>query len=106
MLGFALILVHLWWMVIGAALGILAVLIARSFDDDTEYVITADEVERIEAARRVVLSAAGLVAEPTRQASRKSAHDVRRAKGGAVRTLRRIICTKRSHRARSVSGST
>jgi cytochrome o ubiquinol oxidase subunit 1 len=50
LLGFALIW-HIWWMAIGAVGGIIASVVARSLVDETEYLISAREVERIEAAR-------------------------------------------------------
>jgi cytochrome o ubiquinol oxidase subunit 1 len=49
-LGFALIW-HIWWLAIAAALGMLTTVTARSFDDDTDYVLPAAEVERTENAR-------------------------------------------------------
>lgn len=50
LLGFALIW-HIWWLAIGAACGIIAAVVARSFVDHTEYVIPAEAVARIENAR-------------------------------------------------------
>jgi cytochrome o ubiquinol oxidase subunit 1 len=48
--GFGLIW-HIWWLAAGAALGILATLIFRMMQDEVEYWIPAEEVQRIEAAR-------------------------------------------------------
>lgn len=42
---------HIWWLAIVCALAILFAVIARSMDDDVEYVIPASEVERIENLR-------------------------------------------------------
>jgi cytochrome o ubiquinol oxidase subunit 1 len=39
---------HIWWLVIASAIGAIACLIVRSYDEETEYTITAAEVERIE----------------------------------------------------------
>ncbi len=50
LLGFALVWHILWLAVLGFG-GIVACLIARSFDDDTEYILTAAEVKRLEAKR-------------------------------------------------------
>jgi cytochrome o ubiquinol oxidase subunit 1 len=43
---------YIWWLAIAAALAALATVVARSFNDDIEYVIPAPEVERIENERR------------------------------------------------------
>jgi cytochrome o ubiquinol oxidase subunit 1 len=48
--GFAVIW-HIWWAAIAAALGILAVVIVRTWRDDQDYTLTAAEVERLEDAR-------------------------------------------------------
>ncbi len=45
--GFAMIW-HIWWLAVLCALGILAGIILRAGDDDTEYTMPAAEVERIE----------------------------------------------------------
>jgi cytochrome o ubiquinol oxidase subunit 1 len=50
LLGFGMIW-HMWWLAIVCALGAFAVVIARSFDDHTEYLLPAAEVERLEARR-------------------------------------------------------
>jgi cytochrome o ubiquinol oxidase subunit 1 len=42
---------YIWWLAIFSALGMLFTVIARSMDDDVEYVIPAAEVERIENER-------------------------------------------------------
>ena len=47
--GFGLIW-HMWWLAIIGTIGIIASLIARSFDEDTEYILPAAEVARMEAA--------------------------------------------------------
>ena len=74
LLGFAMIW-HIWWLAIAAALGILATVVVRSFDDDPEYVLPAAEVERIENERFRRLAQApaehrvdaGLVPQPSPQ---------------------------------------
>jgi len=45
--GFAVVW-YIWWLAVAAALAVLATIIARSFEDETERVVTAAEVERIE----------------------------------------------------------
>jgi len=57
----------IWWAVILGALIMLSTVIARSADDDTEYVIPAAEVQRIENRRyRQLISAGALMAtDPT-----------------------------------------
>jgi cytochrome o ubiquinol oxidase subunit 1 len=45
--GFAMVW-YIWWLAILSTLGILFTVIARGSDDDTEYIIPAAEVERIE----------------------------------------------------------
>jgi cytochrome o ubiquinol oxidase subunit 1 len=52
-LGFALVW-HIHWMEFLGVIGILAVVIIRSFDEHTEYVVPAAEVERLELARKRV----------------------------------------------------
>ncbi len=49
-LAFALVW-HIWWLVAAAGLGVFAVVVARSCREETDYVVTAREVERLEAAR-------------------------------------------------------
>ncbi|WP_036300491.1 cytochrome o ubiquinol oxidase subunit I [Methylomarinum vadi] len=48
--GFAMIW-YIWWLAIVSGLGMLASIVFRSFDEQTEYYITAEEVERIENER-------------------------------------------------------
>jgi cytochrome o ubiquinol oxidase subunit 1 len=48
--GFALVW-YIWWLAILGALGMLFAVIARGSDDDTDYIIPAAEVERIENQR-------------------------------------------------------
>jgi len=45
--GFAFIW-HIWWLVAVSVLGMLAILIMQSFNDDTDYYVPAEEVQRIE----------------------------------------------------------
>ena len=47
--GFAIIW-HIWWLMVIALFGIIGSMIVRASDDDTEEVITADDVARIEIA--------------------------------------------------------
>jgi cytochrome o ubiquinol oxidase subunit 1 len=49
-LGFAVIW-HIWWASIAAAVGLLAVVVARAWQDNQEYVIPAAKVEKMEKAR-------------------------------------------------------
>ncbi|MGY6275446.1 cytochrome o ubiquinol oxidase subunit I [Methylomonas sp. MgM2] len=39
---------HIWWLAIAAALAMLVIIILRSFDENTEYCLSAGDVERIE----------------------------------------------------------
>ena len=55
--GFAFIW-HIWWLVGASMLGMLGALIARSFDEDTDYYVPAEEVQRIEEQRFQDLAAA------------------------------------------------
>ena len=64
--GFAMIW-YIWWLAALGALGVLATVIARSMDDDTEYVISAAEVERIENERLERCRSASAVSSRTRQ---------------------------------------
>jgi cytochrome o ubiquinol oxidase subunit 1 len=48
--GFAMVW-HIWWLAIVSALGILLFIIIRSADDDTEIIIPATEVKRMEEVR-------------------------------------------------------
>ncbi|MBV6864285.1 cytochrome o ubiquinol oxidase subunit I [Xanthomonas euvesicatoria] len=54
LLGFALIW-HIWWLAIIGLVGMIGSFIARTFDDDIDYWVPADEVERIENARFALL---------------------------------------------------
>ena len=47
-LGFAMVW-HIWWLAIVCFIGALAVFIQRAFDEDTSYIITAKELEKMEA---------------------------------------------------------
>ena len=58
--GFAIIW-YIWWLVILSALCILFTVIARAFDDDTDYIIPAAEIERIENQRYRQLTAAAAI---------------------------------------------
>jgi cytochrome o ubiquinol oxidase subunit 1 len=55
--GFAMVW-HIWWMAIASAVGMWAVIIARTYNDDTEYRLSADEVEKIESQRYQTLASA------------------------------------------------
>ncbi|MCK9605641.1 MAG: cytochrome o ubiquinol oxidase subunit I [Methylomonas sp.] len=48
--GFAMIW-HIWWLAMAAGLTMLTIIILRSFDDDTEYRLTAAEIEQMERSR-------------------------------------------------------
>jgi cytochrome o ubiquinol oxidase subunit 1 len=61
--GFAIIW-YIWWLVILSALCILFTVIARAFDDDTDYIIPAAEIERTENQRYRQLTAATAAARP------------------------------------------
>ena len=61
-LGFAMIW-HIWWLAAASGLAMWVTMIARSSDDDSEYMITAGEVKQIEDARYRALA--------TRTGSRK-----------------------------------
>jgi cytochrome o ubiquinol oxidase subunit 1 len=56
-LGFAMVW-HIWWLAIASGLGILIAVVIRTFDDNTEFVMPAAEVQAIEDQRRQVLAAA------------------------------------------------
>ena len=45
--GFAMIW-HIWWLAIAGGIGVLSAILYRSFDYDTDYYVTAAEVEQIE----------------------------------------------------------
>jgi len=55
--GFAMVW-YIWWLAILSALGMLFMLILRAFDDDTDYIVPAAEVQRIENRRYRQLAAA------------------------------------------------
>ena len=48
--GFAMVW-HIWWLAVLCSLGMLATIIVRTADDDTDYTVPAEEVERIERLR-------------------------------------------------------
>lgn len=50
LVGFGLIW-HMWWLAIIALVGIIATVIIRTSSDDTEYVITAAELEKLETGK-------------------------------------------------------
>ncbi len=47
LVGFGLIW-HIWWLAIVGLIGVVVLIIVRTFDDNTEYTVTADEIKRIE----------------------------------------------------------
>ena len=55
--GFAMVW-YIWWLAVLSALGMLFTVIARASDDDTEYIMPAAEVERIENQRYRQLASA------------------------------------------------
>jgi cytochrome o ubiquinol oxidase subunit 1 len=62
-LGFAMVW-QIWWLAIACGLGMWAALIWRSSDDETDFILTAAEVERLETARYRALETAKM-ANPT-----------------------------------------
>ncbi len=48
--GFAMVW-HIWWLAITAALAMLITIVVRTFDDDTEYLISAEEIGHMELQR-------------------------------------------------------
>ncbi|KQR18414.1 cytochrome o ubiquinol oxidase subunit I [Xanthomonas nasturtii] len=54
LMGFGLIW-HIWWLAILGLVGMIGSFIVRTFDDDIDYWVPADEVERIENARFALL---------------------------------------------------
>jgi cytochrome o ubiquinol oxidase subunit I len=56
-LGFAMVW-HIWWLAVAAGLGILIAVALRTFDENTEFVMPAAEVQAIEDQRRQALAAA------------------------------------------------
>ena len=73
--GFAMIW-HIWWLAILRALGMLFTVILRAADDDTDYIIPAAEVERIENQRYRQLAAAANNRPAGGQTSRKPSPEV------------------------------
>jgi cytochrome o ubiquinol oxidase subunit 1 len=65
LLGFALVW-YIWWLALLAVLGLFFAVIARALDDRTEYIISAEEVERIEKERyrQLTLSTVNRTAGP------------------------------------------
>jgi cytochrome o ubiquinol oxidase subunit 1 len=61
--GFAMIW-YIWWLAIFSALGMLATVIVRAADDDTDYSVPAAEVERIENQRYRRLASAAAASRP------------------------------------------
>ena len=59
MFGFAMIW-YIWWLALVSVIGIVVTLIKRSFDNDTDYTISAEEVAGIENQRFAQLAAAGV----------------------------------------------
>ncbi len=57
--GFAMIW-YIWWLAILCALGMLAGVVARASDDDTDYIVPAAEVERIENRRHMELASVAM----------------------------------------------
>jgi cytochrome o ubiquinol oxidase subunit 1 len=62
-LGFAMVW-HIWWLAVLSALGMLFTVIIRSADDDTDYTLSAAEVERIENLRCRELATAVAMSRP------------------------------------------
>jgi cytochrome o ubiquinol oxidase subunit I len=50
LLGFAMIW-HIWWLAIAGLLGVIITLIVRTSNDDTEYELSVEEIERLESRR-------------------------------------------------------
>lgn len=51
--GFALVW-HIWWLAALAAILLLALFVARTFDEEIEYAISAAEVARLEATPKTI----------------------------------------------------
>ena len=49
---------YIWWLAVLSAVGMLFMVIARAFDDDTRFIVPATEVDRIENQRYRQLAAA------------------------------------------------
>ena len=56
-LGFAIVW-HIWWMAIACGVGLWAIIIARVYQDDSEFRLPASEVEKIEQQRYQALAKA------------------------------------------------
>ncbi len=54
--GFAMVW-HIWWLAIASALAMLVIAIAHSFNNDRDYYVSADEVQRVEDVRTRQLTA-------------------------------------------------
>jgi cytochrome o ubiquinol oxidase subunit 1 len=62
--GFAMVW-HIWWLAASGAFAILVLVVARATREDTDYIVPAAEIERIETLRYRRLAAAGIIpAEP------------------------------------------
>lgn len=57
--GFAMIW-HIWWMAIVGLIGMAVTYIAHTFNDDTDYYVTVEEIEKIESQRFEQLEKAGV----------------------------------------------
>jgi cytochrome o ubiquinol oxidase subunit I len=66
---------YIWWMVIAAVLGILVTMMVQGNNDDTEYVIPAAEVKKIEDAHFARLAAAGLVPGQPMKTNQEHPHE-------------------------------
>ncbi len=75
--GFAMVW-HMWWLAILGVLLIVLTLILRSSDDDTEYLLPASEVEKIETRRCQEMAKA-----PRRDAGAGCLRNCRRRAAGA-----------------------
>jgi cytochrome o ubiquinol oxidase subunit 1 len=73
--GFAMIW-YIWWLAILGVLGVIVTLIFAASNDDNEYVITADEVKKIEDAHYEQLVAAGVISSETaKMTTKEPIHD-------------------------------
>ncbi|MCX2956577.1 MAG: cytochrome o ubiquinol oxidase subunit I, partial [Candidatus Regiella insecticola] len=57
--GFAMIW-NIWWMAIAGFVGMIVTWIAKSFDEDVDYYVQVDEIERIENQHYEQISKAGV----------------------------------------------
>jgi cytochrome o ubiquinol oxidase subunit 1 len=73
--GFAIIW-YIWWLAIISALVMLFTVIARAFDDHTDYIIPAAEIERIENQRYRQLTSAETNRPPNAQTATGPAPEV------------------------------